>query len=268
MNIPCLLLILVITLVLFNVFKNKKETFENKISNILLTTYFCKKKDPQRKNFAPCDDIKYIKPWYNSIKKLNLNGIVFHDGLSSNFIHKYETEKIKFVKVDSSKFKYSLNDQRYFIYLNYLNKNPNIKNVFMTDGNDVTVIQNPFEKLNLNKINAGSEESFIYKNEWIQSKIKKYNSNPKLNLNNNIEGMVYNAGILGGSRELVINFLENMITKFKNMTKLQSQQNLNMIVFNDVIYNDLKEEVYTGKPIHSRYKKFENNRKDICFIHK
>lgn len=268
MNIPCLLLILVTTLVLYNVLKNKKETFENKISNILLTTYFCKKKDPQRKNFAPCDDIKYIKPWYESIKKLSLYGTIFHDGLSSNFINKYETEKIKFVKVDSSKFKYSLNDQRYFIYLNYLNKNPNIKNVFMTDGNDVTVILNPFKQLNLNKINVGSEESYIYKNKWIQGKIHQYNSNPNLNLNNNIEGIVYNAGILGGSRNLVINFLENMINKFSNMNNLQTRQNLNMIVFNDVIYNDLKNNVYTGEPLHSRYKNFENNRNDICFIHK
>jgi len=268
MNIPCLLLILVITLVLYNVLKNKKETFDNKISNILLTTYFCKKKDPQRKNFAPCDDIKYIKPWYESIKKLDLNGIVFHDGLSKKFVANYETENIKFVKVDSSKFKYSLNDQRYFIYLDYLKKNQNIKKVFMTDGNDVTVIQNPFEKLNLNKINVGSELSQIYKNKWIQEKIKQYNSNSKLKFNSNIQDIVYNAGILGGERNLVINFLQNMIIKFNNMNNLQIRQNLNTIVFNNVIYNDLKNNVNTGEPLHSRYKKFENNRKDICFIHK
>ena len=59
-----------------------------------------------------------------------------------------------------------------------------------------------------------------------------------------------------------------MIIKFNNMNNLQIRQNLNMIVFNNVIYNDLKNNVNTGEPLRSRYKKFENNRKDICFIHK
>ena len=63
-----------------------------------MTTYFCKKKDPQRNKYASCSNISYIKPWYYSLKRLNLNGIVFYDNIDKEFIKKYQTKK-KHMKV-------------------------------------------------------------------------------------------------------------------------------------------------------------------------
>ena len=140
-----------------------------------MTTYFCKKKDPQRNKYASCSNISYIKPWYYSLKRLNLNGIVFYDNIDNEFIKKYQTKKIKFIYVDSSKFTLSVNDQRYLIYYNYLLNHPEIKNVFMTDGNDVTIVKSPFDTFN--NICVGSELDYIDKSDYMKYKILSLNEN-------------------------------------------------------------------------------------------
>ena len=260
-----ILIILLVVLIL-----KRKENFVNntnlnKPKNVIMTTYFCNKKDPQRNKKAECNKYEYIKPWYDSVKKLNLNGIIFHDGMSEKFINKYQTDKIKFVYVNSSQFKYSLNDQRFLIYHDYILKNKNIENIFMTDGNDVTIVNTPFNKFK--GICVGSELGNLNKNSWIRNKSKNFNNN-KYHFESNNEGLIYNAGILGGNRKEVLHFLSNMKTVFYNLNEQQKKQNLNMIVFNYVVYNILNKKVITGGKLHSKFKKYENHRKDVCFIHK
>tara|TARA_Y100000590_G_scaffold14063_2_gene16885 strand:+ start:6202 stop:7041 length:840 start_codon:yes stop_codon:yes gene_type:complete len=271
LSICIILLIILISLIskknkLSNFTLNKYDNFDN-FENVIMTTYFCKKIDPQRLKISPCNDIIYIKPWYYSIKKLGLNGIIFHDGMSDSFIKKYETDKIKFIYVDSNDYDYSLNDLRYFVYYDYILKNKNIKNVFMTDGNDVTIVNNPFVDKLLNKVCVGKELEKLYKKDWMLNKIKQFNKIKGLHFNKNKE-TIYNAGLLGGKRENILRFLENMLYIFDSLSFDQKKQNLNMIVFNYVVYNHLNENVISGEILHSKYKKFENDRKDIYFIHK
>ena len=167
-------------LILIYLYTKRCENFHvNNPKNVIMTTYFCNKKDPQRLKKAPCDDFKYIKPWYNSIKKLGLNGIIFHDGLSKKFIRKYETNNIKFVYKKTHKI-FSLNDYRYFIYLDYINNHPEIENIFMTDGNDVTVVNNPFKFINNKNIYVGTEPNKLEKEkQYFNNKFKILNSGNK-----------------------------------------------------------------------------------------
>ena len=262
MKLIFLLLILVILFFLIS----KKENFTNQTENVIMTTYFCNKKDPQRPKRAPCNDFQYIEPWYNSIKKLGLNGVVFHDGMDDTFIKRYQNDKIKFVYVDSNSYEYSLNDLRYFVYLDYIKKYKNIENVFMTDGNDVTVVKSPFNKFN--KICVGNEPVKITNSSWMKKKIKRFNYNNNKKFTFNKFNQIYNAGILGGRRNDVLKFLENMVDIFENFDEEQKRENLNMIVFNYVVYKVFNENVISGFPLNSVYKKFQNNRKDVCFIHK
>ena len=139
------LVLVILIIVLLSLLPKNNEHFSNLGNeNVIMTTYFCNKNDPQRPKRAPCNDFQYIKPWYNSIKKLGLNGVIFHDGMDETFIKKYQNDKIKFVYVDSNSYEFSLNDLRYFVYLDYIKKHKNIENIFMTDGNDVIVVKNPF----------------------------------------------------------------------------------------------------------------------------
>ena len=266
-----LLLILIIVFICILKKNSDKEKFTN-FKNVIMTTYFCKKKDPQRKKFAPCNDFKYIKPWYNSINKLGLNGIIFHDGLSSNFINKYQTDKIKFEYVNSQNFKYSMNDQRYFIYLDYIKKNSEIQNVFMTDGNDVTVVNSPFNKFK--KICVGQDaddkgEQIYTNNDYIKRQLEIFNNHEwAYSIDDSENKKFYSAGILGGNRQQMLYFLNKMIVIFNKMNEEQKKKNLNMVVFNYVIHYYLNENVESDSPLCSRFKKYENHRKDVCFIHK
>jgi len=264
-NIFIIILLLILLLLISYLF-NLEYFLNKKKKNVIMTTYFCKKKDPQRIKYASCNDINYIKVWYDSIKKLDLNGIIFHDGLDNEFIKKYKTDKINFIYINSSDYNLSLNDLRFLVYLEYLEKNKNIKNVFMTDGNDVTVKMNPFEKLDFKNIYAGSEKNPGLK--WVNIKVEVYNKNNKLNFDRNKIKLLYNAGILGGNRENILIFLEKMKEKFLNIDDKYKNSNLNMIVFNDIIYNEINIDIKTGFPLHSVYKKYENKRDDVFFIHK
>ena len=264
-----LILLLILLITLYILLSKNNEHFSNiKNSNVIMTTYFCNKKDPQRKKKAPCDDITYIKPWYYSIKKLGLNGIVFHDGLSDNFVKQYETNRIKFFYVNSNEYDLSLNDLRYFVYYDYIKKHKNIKNIFMTDGNDVTIVKNPFTDKLLTKICVGKELNLIGENKWMIRKINQFNQSNKDKFVYDKSYSTYSAGILGGRRRDVLNFLSSMIKIFENFNSKQRKENLNMIVFNYVIYNKFNEDVISGEDLHSKYKKYENHRKDIYFIHK
>ena len=120
-------------------------------NSVILTSYFSQKIHPNDLNdefvIGRSSDgrvlqnsISYIQPWYNSVNELNLQGRIFYDNLSDDFITQYTTDKIKFIKVKPSD--YSNNDWRFFCYKNYLEKNK-FDSVFLTDGSDVTVVQNP-----------------------------------------------------------------------------------------------------------------------------
>jgi len=68
------------------------------VPNVILTTYFTSGHDPQTYEYVDGDDIKYIYPWYASMRRLGEHGIIFHDNLSKKFIKRYETDLIKFVR--------------------------------------------------------------------------------------------------------------------------------------------------------------------------
>ena len=142
-------------------------------SNVIFTTYFCRKIDPIRKVHAPCNDFSYIAPWYTSMQELGLYGVIFHDGMSDKFINQYQTAKIRIRYVgDSGRVHISLNDYRYFIYLKVLEANANYEQVFMTDGNDVKVVRSPFGNLRHDRIYVGSETGNFKTNKWIQRRVR------------------------------------------------------------------------------------------------
>ena len=102
--------------------------------------------DVNRNENLESNNFETIKAWYNSILKLDLNAIIFHNNFSEKTVELYETNKIKFlqVKYDTS---YNPNIYRYFLYKFFLEKHKkNIANVFVTDITDVEVINNPFKQ--------------------------------------------------------------------------------------------------------------------------
>lgn len=244
---------------------------DEKGSRVLLTTYFCRKVDPQRKEHAPCDDFTYIEPWYSSVFALELDGVIFHDGMSEEFIERYQTERIRFELVPPATFRFSLNDFRFCIYRDYLQRHPEVRYAFMTDGNDVRVVKDPFPGMVSDRIYVGSETGDARTNRWVQRRITLLNRGTRdfdFSFSRWRRNPIYNAGILGGSYGLCMEFLDEMVAKFESLDPHQRELNLNMAVFNHTVYDRFRRRLVTGQPLHSVYKAFENERDDVWFIHK
>lgn len=220
-----------------NLFESRRE-IENLIINfkdVICTTYFTTKIDPQRQKKIKKNSIEYIAPWYNSIKALGLNGIVFYDNLSKEFLDKYQTEQIKFVKCTLGN--YSLNDERFILYYMFFLKHK-VNNILFTDGNDVIINKSPFQFFESKKestifVGRGRHNKLLHSN-WNMLSVKKLLDGLNTNVPNNFYDMaIYNAGIVGGNYSTVMYFLRQICSVF---FKIDNDKNNNMAAMHYVLY--------------------------------
>lgn len=248
--------------------------------NIVITSWLTSKKDPQRLFYQPTS-FESIREWYNSIIKLNLNGIIFHDSFSNEFIKKYSNKNIKFIK-DRGFAEQSLcaADYRWKMYFDFLLKEK-FENIFMTDCNDVVIKQNPF----VSKFYQSNTESLFI---GVESFPRLNKENPwMINIcnyayRNNNQGFPFfhkptlNCGIVGGTRNIVLKLLKGMFNEINNSKPLEKECmelgipfTVDMAALNFCAYSTFNSsQILTDEPIHSIYKKYQTNRNDIWFIHK
>lgn len=248
------------------------------MNSVIFTSYFSKKIHPNDPNDQSVigrssdgkvlqNDISYIAPWYNSINELNLNGVVFYDNLSDDFISQYSTDKIKFVKVDQSD--YSNNDWRFFCYKNYLQENK-FDSVFLSDGSDVTVVQDPSKIIQ----NFPEKDLFICKDSILLSEFPYSTLHKKASWDNYMYFLLnesrlalINMGVIGGSYENIINFLNKFCeTRIQlGSPEFNSDMWIGQYVFRHLLSD---KNLMIGEPFTSKFKKYEIDRKDVYFIHK
>tara|TARA_B100000959_G_scaffold67431_1_gene71519 strand:+ start:278 stop:1036 length:759 start_codon:yes stop_codon:yes gene_type:complete len=252
------------------------------VNDLLLTSYFSKKKHPQYLDpdcYGVCDDgrvkqsdFSYIEKWYHSVDSLKLNAVIFYDNLTPEFIALHETDKIKFVEVESSK--YTNNDWRFFCYRQYLEENP-CETVFLSDCSDVVVIKDPRQllneypdynffackdivKLSQYQYGAASFPKIIKAAGWAGKDFFEENGD-KLDL--------INMGILGGKYEDMMDFL-NLFVAMRSRYP-DEIFNMNMALGQFLLRYALKDRPsLIGDPVTSIYKGHEDDRKDVFFIHK
>ncbi|WP_200977019.1 hypothetical protein [Echinicola sp. 20G] len=208
----------------------------NSIDNnlIILSTYFVSKKDPVRGIHQSGDDFTYIENWYESVRELEINAIVFYDDLSEPFISRYQTEKIKFIKCHLGP--YSLNDERFFIFYEFVQRLPENSFVVTTDINDVIINKHPITVLkdNSNKVFIGRGNRRCWKSAtWtIKSLYKFYKQCSEKLPVSFFFYPVYNPGTIGGSKKNIEKLFHLMVLEFE---KLHDNGNYNMQIFNYVL---------------------------------
>ena len=211
------------------------ETIDCDFEDVVCTTYFSTKLDPQRKIQTQTNSIKYIAPWYNSMIALKLSGIVFYDDLSEEFLKRYQTDNIKFLKCTLGN--YSLNDERFILYYMFFVKYK-VKNILLTDGNDVVITKTPFEFFESKKettifVGRGRNNK-LFHSKWNLRSIHKLSQGLDVNLPNDFYEMaIYNAGILGGNYYALLYFLRQMCLVF---LKIDNDKNNNMAAMHYVLY--------------------------------
>ena len=180
--------------------------------------------------------------WYNSGLKLcesnnNIKLIVFHDGLTDDFISKYNLEYIIFIKTNECE-NYSPHDFRWFVYENFIQNNE-FENIFITDISDVLIKNNPFLNLEPDRLYVGDEDGKTWDNDWssprhfyYQERLSDYDTIYNKNKNNQF----LNAGILGGQRYIVLLFLEKMVKYSKLTMDNKHGQITDMLLFNYIHY--------------------------------
>lgn len=246
--------------------------------SIICTTYFSKKKHPNDPNdkyvtgrsedgTVVQNSIKYIEPWYNSINKLKLTGLVFYDNLSDNFIDKYQTNYVRFYKVESSD--YSNNDWRFFCYRNYF-EDHKYDHVFLTDGSDVTIVNDPSLCI----------EKYKYIDYFICKDSIKLSQFPYLNIHNqaqwdNLHWFIknhknldlINMGVIGATYDNICEFLKLFCQTRINLGNpdFNSDMWLGQYIFRHLLSH---KNLMIGNPFTSDFKQYQNERQDVYFIHK
>lgn len=245
----------------------------------LLTSYFSKKVHPN----SPSDshvvgrnpdgrvsnnEISYIEPWYKSVNKLDVNGFVFHDDLSDQFVKDYTTDQIKFIKVEPSIW--SNLDYRWICYESFLAEK-NFDYVFLTDCSDVTVVKDPATLCE----EMSDYDYFLCEDSIMLGQFPYLDFHQHFNLDNSVWFMLnqnnlklINMGVVGGNYENVMHFLKTFNTCRQKIGKpefAEADMFVGQYVFRALL---AKKKLLLGDPVCSEFKKYQNGRKDVYFIHK
>ena len=169
--------------------------------NIILTCFFTKVKDTQRENESPMKaDKGLLKQLIDSMKGQRL--IVLTDCFKSE-----KEDSVEYVEVETS-----LNNvyfQRWVSYYQYLLQNrEKINWVFIVDGTDVQMLNNPFSSMEAGKLYAGDEAEKTGC-EWLE----KYHPHKMIQnfIKQNENKVLLNAGLIGGDVEVIISFINKFL---------------------------------------------------------
>ena len=246
--------------------------------SVIFTTYFSQKEHPNDPNDTCVigrgsdgrvlqNNFDYIKNWYDSIIALNLEARVFYDNLSDDFVQEYATEKVKFIYSPPSD--YSNNDWRFFVYHKYLQLNK-FDSVFLTDGSDVSVVQEPSNILK----EQPDIDYFICKDSIKLSDFPYMTVHEQTNWDNSdwfakeqSNLPLINMGVIGASYENINLFLESFCNTRRSMGNeyFNADMWVGQYVFRHLLSS---KNLLIGEPFTSNFKKYEIHRKDVYFIHK
>lgn len=246
-----------------------------KHKSIIAACHFTGVHDVNRNTTLPYNDYSYVKKWADSISALGITGIIFHNHFSEETVNLYQSDNIIFIKVAYNHI-YNPNVFRYFVYQDFLKDNASyLEDIFFTDIADVEVVKNPFSEPiflnNTSSIFCGDEPKQL-DNEWmrnhsthLRSKIKDY----ALYEENFKNATLLNCGIIGGSIYVMHNFIHNIckihqLYNVDNTTKYTGD----MGAFNYLVRTKYNENLLHGEPINTKFKAYENERKDCWFRHK
>lgn len=243
--------------------------------NYIFASLFTGVYDVNRNEILESDHFDYIKNWYQSIIRLKLHAVIFHNTFSKATVAQYQNEFINFKWVE---FSGGLNANifRYEVYKQYLDTNAaHIANVFATDITDVVVLNDPFTQplflKNPTALFCGDEPK-ILDNEWMYNHCTHFrNTVPgftKYELENK-EKSLLNCGIIGGSLPVIANMMNNLAFVHATYSNTNTTAyTLDMGAFNFVARTQFTKTILHGPPINTLFKQYQTERTDCWFRHK
>lgn len=133
----------------------------------------------------------------------------------------------------------------------YLRDNKNINNVFLVDATDVDMLNDPFPHLKTGKLYVGDEPGQYTNNEWLVDKHLEPSVNMWLLENRNLP--LLNCGVVGGSRQLVMDLCRDMYLYHFNKPYDQTE----MGIFNKLMHTKYAEQAVYGRKVTTLFKRYE-----------
>jgi hypothetical protein len=219
--------------------------------------------DVNRSQILSNDDFSIIEKWANSIAKLNLQAIIFHNNFSEETVLKYQSAHLIFIKIVHD-IRFNPNVFRYFVYTQFLKKYcDSIDSLFVTDVSDVLVLKNPFIQPlftdNSDFISCGDEPTNL-DNEWMQlhgshlrSRITDY---IEIELANQLQRLL-NCGVIGGTIQTIKPLIESIWQihenyNFDNTTSFTGD----MGAFNYILRKNYNNRILHGTPVNTIFKAY------------
>eukprot|EP00058_Branchiostoma_floridae_P006962 XP_002592450.1 hypothetical protein BRAFLDRAFT_68936 [Branchiostoma floridae] len=243
-------------------------------TDVILATYFVGRQRQQHRNSRQKKPgrFEYMENWYWSVIDRRISAVVFHDSLESEFVNRVENGFVSFQRTEAH-FRWNAT-AKYYVYLRYLKENSRISRVILTDISDVRFQKNPFELMDLmgDQLYVGTDvDTFpnIAAMGWLRKRLGScFNDGfrhgydiPTIKSRYN----VYNAGVIGGSRELMLQFLEKLVAILDQTT---SGVNCNLAAVNYVLHGHFDGNIYPGFPWTSRFLRKQKSPKGVYIIHK
>lgn len=249
---------------------------------LVVSTVFHSKDDPQRKTSTCRTCEKYFDRWLRSLQSLDIHTLIIHDGLPRTLLDSIDSSLVTFIEVKLGSG--SLNDERFRIYYSLITGQPlevypsfqlyprsepaallGVGKLFFTDAADVVFLKNPFDLVGSNEssVFVGSEDRKWIR--WMHRKViacglKGYKFQRR---------QMYNAGILGGRIHVLVKFLHDFITLQNKLSNTAFVRNCNMPLFNAVVSKwSSVGAVKTGYPLHTSFLAFECNQSNAYICHK
>jgi len=230
--------------------------------------------DVNRSQMLLDDDFSIIEKWANSIAKLNLQAIIFHNNFSKKTVLKHQSEHLLFIKIETD-IRFNPNVFRYCVYNQFLSMYSNkIESVFVTDVSDVLVLKNPFIQPlftdNSDFVFCGDEPT-IWDNEWMQNHGTHLRSRIEDYIEIESDYKLYsllNCGIIGGTISIIRPLIASIWQihenyNFDNTTSFTGD----MGAFNYIVRKNYNNRILHGTPINSEFKSYFDDGTN-WFMHK
>lgn len=220
------------------------------------------KPDPQRGAKISSDYLSYMRPWWTTIDRVGLRGTVLHDGLPSGCVEAGTTDRIDFGMTEPSEL--PILHDRHRIVRDYLQSIEDPL-VFVTDISDVAFKRDPFELIERDnqqhRLFIGSEVTTIGDSRCLRQEMTD-----QFGTLHHAKRQVVNPGIIGGRRSDVITLLDRIVDCIEHLK--DRLLNSDMSIINKVVHDNYRpQQLFTGFPLHSRFKKWEYGT-DAAILHK
>ena len=243
------------TLTLTNQWEANYSKLLQKRKNYVMSTYFTDVESPQYSFTFLKNSYRFVQQWFESVLRIGAHAIIFHDSLTEDFQNRMKNlySHVHFQKIDVEGRR--PNDYRFYLYHQYLSLHPEIQNIVFTDIRDVIFLNDPFEIMRIigDYIFMGVDVPF-YENSWsnevTQVILRRCHSKDSESKWVKLHPS-YNAGVIGGTRHIMVSFLTKMI---QYLDRTPHELNCNMGTITLVTHKHFNENSFSGYPFQSAFK--------------